>query len=63
MTFVRLEVMLRNTYWKFNAPKGTTFMPPPDILFFDFLVLVPLPTSIGYAFSINMLAHRFAAWD
>ncbi|ESW16515.1 hypothetical protein PHAVU_007G162800 [Phaseolus vulgaris] len=26
-------------------------------------VLVPLPASIGYASSTNMLAHGFAAWD
>jgi len=30
---------------------------------FGFLVLVPLPASIGYASSTNMLAPGFATWD
>jgi len=33
------------------------------MLLSGFLVLVPLPASIGYASSTNMLAHGFAAWD
>jgi len=33
------------------------------MLLSGFLVLVPLPASIGYASSTNMLVPGFAAWD
>ncbi|WVY98787.1 hypothetical protein V8G54_030938 [Vigna mungo] len=49
---LRFEIVI------FSVPKGTTLMK-----LFGFLVLVPLPASIGYTSSTNMLAPGFATWD